>query len=175
MMAHDAIIESRINQMFHANKRRTQEDPFEEGDMVYLSTDKLNLPKGRAHKLLPLPKELKDRRIYPKFHVRRLRKHEPNDDSLFPHRDPKTYYDFGIPDKSEWLIDEIVAHQWMGKDKKDLELEVRWNLGDTTWEPIKNCDSLEVLDRYLEISGVMKWEELPQQEEKTPCKSVRRK
>jgi hypothetical protein len=193
MMAHDAIIESRVNQTFHANKRRTQEDPFEEGDLVYLSTDKLNLPKGRAHKLLPkfigpykiiqghpekstytldLPKELQDRRIYPKFHIRRLRKYEPNDDVLFPHRDPKTYYDFGTPDESEWLVDEIVAHRWVGKNDKNLELEVRWNLGDTTWEPIKNCDSLEALDRYLEISGVSKWEELPQ---RTSRKDARRK
>jgi Integrase zinc binding domain/Integrase core domain len=196
MLAHDAIIESRINQTFHANKRRTEEDPFEEGDLVYLSTDKLNLPKGRAHKLLPkfigpykiiqghpekstytidLPKELKDRRIYPKFHIRRLRKYEPNDDVLFPHRDPKTYYDFGTPDESEWLVDDIVAHRWVGKDKKNLELEVRWNLGDTTWEPIKNCDSLEALDRYLEISGVAKWEELPQRNEDKSRKTARQK
>lgn len=59
-IAHDAIIDSRIHQTYHANNRRRDENivhgefkPLEVGEMVYLSTENLKLPKGRAKKLLP--------------------------------------------------------------------------------------------------------------------------
>jgi hypothetical protein len=51
--AHDAIIESRVRQTHHANRRRRDDDKFAEGDLVYVSTADLSLPKGRATKLLP--------------------------------------------------------------------------------------------------------------------------
>ena len=51
--AHDAIIESRVNQTFYTNKRRRRGDIFAVNDLVYLSTVNLNMPKGRARKLLP--------------------------------------------------------------------------------------------------------------------------
>lgn len=49
--AHDVIIESHIFQTHHANKKRVAEPNLKSGDMVYLSTKNLNLPKGRARKL----------------------------------------------------------------------------------------------------------------------------
>ena len=52
-MAHDAILESRVNQTRHTNKRRRAETPFTVGDEVYLSTENLNLPKNRSRKLMP--------------------------------------------------------------------------------------------------------------------------
>src|SRR6266436_2210840 len=79
--------------------------PFAVGDKAYLSTENLNLPKGRSRKLMPkfigpyevtkshpnesrytldLPPELKARRIHPSFHVTRLRPYNKNDDQLFP-------------------------------------------------------------------------------------------
>jgi len=54
---------------------------------------------------------------------------EPNNDELFPHRDPKLFYDFGEPDETEWFVDEIKAHRWTGNK---IEFSVQWNLGDTT-------------------------------------------
>ena len=51
--AHDAIIDSRVRQMHHANCRHAQNDNFANGDLVYVSTEDLSLPKGRASKLLP--------------------------------------------------------------------------------------------------------------------------
>ncbi|KAI0054776.1 hypothetical protein BV25DRAFT_1761986, partial [Artomyces pyxidatus] len=51
--AHDAIIESRITQTFYANKHCRKEDEFAIGELVYLSTKTLNLPKGQAKKLVP--------------------------------------------------------------------------------------------------------------------------
>lgn len=52
-MAHDTIIESRSSQTHQANKRRREGDVYKVGDLVYLSTKNLNLPKGRAQKLMP--------------------------------------------------------------------------------------------------------------------------
>lgn len=188
LRAHDAIIDSRVHQTHHANKRRRDEDihhgslsPIGPGDLVYLSTANLNLPKGRARKLTPryigpylvkhgdsktsaytldLPEDLAKRGIHPTFHVSLLRRHEPNDENLFTHRDTATAYDLGTPDDQEWLVDDIVAHRWAGKK---IEFLVKWNLGDSTWEPLANCDELEALDNYLDLAGVKHWRALPRQ------------
>jgi hypothetical protein len=105
MVAHDAIIVSQVHQMYHDNKCQRPERPWKVDDLVYLSTENLNLPKGWVQKLMPkfigpykivrafpdsstyeldLPEGLKKRRINAKFHSSRLRIHEPNDDLLFP-------------------------------------------------------------------------------------------
>ena len=53
MAAHDAIIEKCIMQMFHANRKCQASDKYKPGNRVYLSTQNLTLPKGRARKLVP--------------------------------------------------------------------------------------------------------------------------
>jgi hypothetical protein len=177
--AHDAIIESRVNQTHQANKKRSIDDPFALGSLVYLSTKNLNLPKGRARKLTPryigpyrvtgsdpgsstyeldLPESLKKRRIHATFHASLLRRHEPNNDKLFPHRDAKVYYDFGDDEEEEWLVDEIIGHRW---EDSEIEFEVRWNLGDSTWEPYENVKKLVALDEYLALQGAKSWRALP--------------
>jgi len=155
--------------------------PFAAGDKVYLSTENLSLPKGRAQKLMPkfispyevtkshpnesqymldLPSELKARRIHPLFHILRLRHYISNDNKVFPRREVHAYYDFSNAGDNEWLLDEILTHQWNGN--KVLFL-VQWNLGDTTWEPYSGCKDLEALDRYLELLGINEnnWKKLP--------------
>src|SRR6266700_2750514 len=54
MAAHDAIIHNNAAQTIQANKKRCLDPPLKKGELAYLSTDKLNLPKGRAGKLMPL-------------------------------------------------------------------------------------------------------------------------
>jgi hypothetical protein len=81
-----------------------------------------------------------------------------NDDALFPHREAHPYYDFGTPDDQEWLVDEIVAHKW---DKNKLSFQVRWNLGDTTWETNKTCKDLQALDAYLDLMDTKDPMDLP--------------
>ena len=131
------------------------------------------LPKGRAKKLLPkfigpykvvevhtaastvtleLPPELTARRVHPTFHVSLLRAHIPNDDARFLRRDTKVYYDFGTADEPEWFVDKILAHRWV--DSTGLELQVRWTLGDVTWEPLAS-------DEYLELRGAKRPRDLP--------------
>ena len=53
MMAHDAIIEHHVMQTHHANHRHMSGECYLLGDLVYLSTKNMALPKGRAKKLLP--------------------------------------------------------------------------------------------------------------------------
>jgi hypothetical protein len=177
--AHDAIIASRVFQRHYANLRRREEPDIKSGGLVYLSTKNLSMPKGRAAKLIPkyvgpykvvrahpetstyqleLPEELVKRRVHPTFHVSLLRPHHANDDALFPCRTSIDAYDFGAPEDSEWLVDEIESHKWT---KSTIQFQVRWNLGDTTWEPLSHCQDLAALDRYLALQGVAEWKQLP--------------
>ena len=179
MAAHDTIIANRIQQTFHANKKCHASDLYHEGDHVYLSTQNLTLPKGRVRKLVPkyigpyivkahneastvtlkLPPALVAWRISPTFHTGLVRKFITNNNELFPKRDAKSFYDFGQDDEKEWLVKEITSHWW--PNLKELKLEVRWTLGDTTWEPLAACKDLEALDLYLELQGVAHTHDLP--------------
>jgi hypothetical protein len=80
-----------------------------------LSTENLNLPKGRSRKLMPkfigpykvtnghpnelrytldLPPELKAQRIHPLFHVMRLHPFNKNDNKIFLKHKVHVFYDF---------------------------------------------------------------------------------
>src|SRR3984957_10715358 len=173
------MIASRVNQTHFANKRQAEDPAVTVGDLMYLSMENLNLPKGRAHKLLPkfigpypvekvhadksnytltLPPELVKRRIHPRFHISRLRLHGPNDNERFPLREVQTFYDFGDDPEAEWKVSEIVGHRWVCNK---LELYVKWSLGDTTWEPVASCNELSALDDYLALRGVESPQDLP--------------
>jgi hypothetical protein len=105
LAAHDVIIESRILQTFHANKKCQASLGYQRGDQVYLSMQNLTLPKGRARKLVPrfigpyqvieahnealtvtleLPLELASRRIVPTFHASLVRPYVSNNSQRFP-------------------------------------------------------------------------------------------
>ena len=88
-----------------------------------------------------------------------IQKFVTNNNELFPKRDAKSFYDFGQDDEQEWLVKEITSHHW--SNLKELELEVRWTLGDTTWEPLAACKDLEALDLYLELRGIAHPRNLP--------------
>ena len=53
MAAHDAIIANCVQQTFHANKKCRTSEIYRVRDHVYLSTQNLTLPKGKARKLVP--------------------------------------------------------------------------------------------------------------------------
>ena len=99
---------------------------------------------------LELPQEFKDRKINPTFHTNLVWPYIKNDDILFPKRDTEVSYDFGNDEDQEWLVEEILAHKWTNNN---LELQVKWMLGDVTWEPLSSCKDLEALDVYLELWG----------------------
>ena len=147
-------------------------------------TQNLNLPKNRTRKLCPkfigpykvikarpessnytieLPTTLTERRIVPKFHISLLRPYNASSDALFPDRTQPEPYDFGAPNEHKWFVDEIIRHRWKGP--QTIEYEVRWSMGDTTWETHANCSQLAALDRYLELQGVMRYSSLPKRDQ----------
>jgi hypothetical protein len=105
MSAHNSILELRVKQTRSANRAR-RPSPFREGDLVYVPTKNINLPKGRARKLfvkyigpyrvlrnfmnnsyrIELPARLLQCGVKDVFHSSLLRIHVPNDDRLFPGR-----------------------------------------------------------------------------------------
>ena len=137
------------------------------------------MPKNRVRKLMPrfiglfailkadvtksnykldLPPEMKSRRISSTFHASLLRPFEANDETLFPGREAKYFYDYGTPEDEEWFVDSLIGHAWKGRK---IEFNVQWSLGDTTWEPYKHCKDLAALDDYLKLHGVADWRALP--------------
>lgn len=178
--AHDAIIEARVFQTLNANRKRGEDPVLGAGDLVYLSTKNLNLPRNRARKLCPkfigpykvakanpknsnytleLPTALAKRGIHPTFHISLLRPHQASNDGMFPNRVQPEPYDFGLEDEHEWFVDEIIGHRCV--DHGNLEFQVCWSLGDTTWETHANCRDLAALDRYLELHNVKRANMLP--------------
>lgn len=175
LSAHDAIIAARVKHTQLANKKR-KESPFVKGDLVYLSTANISLPKGRARKLAPkfigpfkiledyknntylldLPAELKQRGLHPAFHANLLRIHEPNDDRRFPGRQLPQLIDLGKVE--EWSIDKIDDHHGKGKDAL---FELVYKTGDKFWLPYHEVSRLEAMNQYLDLMGVKKIGELP--------------
>jgi hypothetical protein len=164
--AHDAIIATRVKQAHYANQGRSDHKEFKVDDLVYLSTENLQLPSHRAKKLAPkfigpfriaevhnkasvvrldLPDELTKREIHPKFHASNIRPYRANDNDRFPNRTPVTFYDFGVGDavNAEESVDEIVSHYW---ENGEVMFLVRWTLGSSSWEPWSVVKDLEAID-----------------------------
>jgi len=177
MSAHDAIITSRIQQTVQANRKRKVAS-FQVGDLVYLSTKNISMPKGRARKLAPkylgpfpitkvikegatyqldLSEELVKRGVNRAFHASLLRPHVPNDDRRFPGRMPIQIPGFGEKPE-EWIVDRIVTHHGKGTGSDFLIL---WKAGDRTWATYREVAHLNALDRYCELMGVKGASELP--------------
>ena len=183
--AHDAIISARVFQTHYSNKKRRNDPEIERGSRVYLSTQNIKLPKGRASKLLPkfigpytvleshpktstywldLPEGLTNRNLHDMFHVSLLHPFVPSNELLFPDRSKPKPYDFGAPQEAEEFVDEITSHSW--KRNKVL-FKVHWTLGDVTHEPYSTVRKLKALDNYLALVGVSQWQDLPRKTRKT--------
>jgi len=145
--AHDSILAARVKQTRDANRKRRMA-PFQENDLVYISTKNISFPKGLARKLIPkyigpykvlvdfknqsfkveLPPHLKQRGVHDVFHASLLRIHIPNDDRLFPGR-LFTQLNPRNENKSEWAVDKILSHSGSSQDSV---FEVLWKAGDIT-------------------------------------------
>ena len=88
-----------------------------------------------------------------------IRSHVTNDDERFPNREVNALYELGTNDEQEWFVDEIIGHRWTNTGK--IDFQVKWTLGDVTWEPLHECNKLEALERYLEIHGIDNPRQLP--------------
>ena len=176
MGAHDAIIALRVQNTVQANRKRLPAS-YKKGDLVYLSTKNISLPKGRARKLSPkylgpfpiikilkegatyqleLSEELTKRGVNNAFHASLLRPHVPNDDRRFPGRLPIQIPGFGEkPD--EWIVDSIISHHGKGLGS---EFQILWKAGDKSWATYKEVAHLNALDWYCELMGVKSAAEL---------------
>jgi hypothetical protein len=115
MAAHNTIIANHMVQADQANKLCHEGAEYQVGDLIYLSTENLSLPKGWAKKLLPkyiglykvleahnqaltvkleLPAALEAQWIKSTFHMSLVKPHVLNDDERFPHQDVQRHYDF---------------------------------------------------------------------------------
>ena len=169
MCAHDVIITSRVQHTVQANRKWLP--ATYQGDLVYLSTKNISMPKGRARKLAPkylgpfpitkvlkegatyqlgLSDELIKRGVNRAFHASLLRPHVPNDDRRFPGRMPCQIPGFGEKPE-EWIVDSILSHHGKGLES---EFQVLWKAGDKTWAPYREVAHLNALDRYCELMGV---------------------
>ncbi|OBZ70684.1 Transposon Ty3-I Gag-Pol polyprotein [Grifola frondosa] len=176
MAAHDSILAARVKQMRNANRRR-QPAPFVDGDLVYISTKNISLPKGLARKLAPkfigpykiirdfknnsyridLPANLKRRGIHDVFHSSLLRIHVPNDDRLFPGRLDNQVAEFENKD-DEWAIDKIITHRG---SREHAVFEAVWKSGDHTWVNYRTIEHLDALKSYFEALGIESVAQLP--------------
>ena len=140
MTAHNAILETRVEQTRTAN-RKWQLAPFQTGDLAYISTKNISLPRGQAQKLvskfigpywinrdfgnnsfkMDLSPCLRQQGIYPVFHLFLLQVHMPNDNCLFPGQLENQVANFG-ESEPKWTINHIISHCGSGAD---ANLEVR--------------------------------------------------
>ena len=175
LRAHDSIIAARVKQTVMANRKR-KDVPFAKGDLVYLSTANLTLPKGHARKLAPkfigpykiiddyrnntfmldLPAELKQRGIHPAFHASLLRIHIPNDDRRFPGRQLQQLV--GLGKVEELSVKRITDHHGKGIDSLFL---VEYSNRDTVWLPHHEVSHLEAFSQYLEALNITTANDLP--------------
>jgi hypothetical protein len=167
----DRLLAQRTRQAIKANRRRREGQSFQAGDLVLLSTENLNLLKGRTRKLCPkyigpykilranpesstykleLSPDLQLQRIHDTFHEKLLKAYVGNNDEKFPKCETRVPYDIGDDPEREWVVDAIEDHKWSPR----LLLKVHWAIGDATWEPLHVVDELEALDHYLELEGV---------------------
>jgi hypothetical protein len=63
-------------------------------------------------------------------------------------------------------VEEITAHRWVGCN---IQFEVKWSLGDTTWEPLANCNELAALDSHLLLMDISDWRDLQRRAAGTAC------
>jgi hypothetical protein len=183
MLAHDSIIAAGMKQTRDPNRKR-QPTPFQQGDLVYLSTQNITFQKGLTQELIPkyiglykilqdygnaffkteLPTELKRRGVHDVFHSSLLRIHLSNDDRLFPGR-KDSQLGHGPEVEEEWAIDEILSHH---SAKGDTLFEIKWKARDITWLPSHEILHLQVLKNYLDVHGVDKINQLPPGKENPP-------
>ena len=93
---------------------------------------------------------IRARHIHNMFHESVLHPYVVNDDTRFPKRETCVNVNIGTDPEEEWVICSIEDHHW----SPGLKFLVHWELGDTSWEPLKVVNELEALDHYLELEGV---------------------
>src|SRR6476620_5585798 len=160
------------NQAHYANQRR-RDSSFEEGEMVWLSTQNLKLPADTTRKLstrytgpfkileaigpvnykLDIPEEWIKKRVHPVFHINLLKRHVPTIDS----EDNAEHIADIEPSEQEpeYEVDKIIGKR-LGKDKQ-MEYLILWKgypESEATWESSDVAQDLEALDEFEDACRV---------------------
>ncbi|KAG5220276.1 Transposon Ty3-I Gag-Pol polyprotein [Salix suchowensis] len=92
---YDTNIECCVFQTYHANNKHCDEPSIKVEDFVYLSTGNLSLPNyiGPYKVMKALPDTFN--------YILELPATEP--------------YNWGAPDDTKWIVDDIIAYRWQGK------------------------------------------------------------
>jgi hypothetical protein len=74
-----------------------------------------------------------------------------------PPTEANTFYDFREDPDCEAQVCEILGHAWV---QDTIWFKVKWELGDTMWEPLEHCNDLAQLDKYLMLQNAVDIEDL---------------
>lgn len=175
--AHDALVAAKISQANSANAHRDKEPVFTVGDLVYLSTahrrrEYTTGNNRRVAKFMPrfdgpykiiiahpessnytldLPAHTN---IHSTFHASELKKHVPNDTTLYPSRELQTPRPIITPSGAEeWEIEHILDRRPRGRGFQYL---VRWRgYGPQTdvWLAGSEVEGSDALQEFNETLG----------------------
>jgi hypothetical protein len=157
---------ARNKQTHYANQHR-RDVVFKEGEMVWLSTQHLNLPDGITRKLtsrytgpfrilevtspvnykLAIPEEWTKKRVHPVFHVSLLKRYVPGTES--ESSDPHIVDIQSSEEEPEYEVERIIGKR-LGKDKQ-VEYLILWKgypESEATWENSDVVEDLQALDDF---------------------------
>jgi len=173
MQAQDNLLAAKVAQAEFANRRRTNEVVFTEGERVLLSTkhrrrEYMQSHSDRVTKFMPrfdgpfevirahletsdytllLPNEPNR---FPTFHSSLLRKYNPNDYELFPSCSLPQPGPVITPDgQEEWVIRDIIDERTRGRGKQYLVRWMGWGDEENRWLSGRDVAEAEALDRWL--------------------------
>ncbi|GAA5926219.1 hypothetical protein JCM10213_007402 [Rhodosporidiobolus nylandii] len=171
----DALISSRIDMTYQANRRRRAEpSSFAAGHRVYLSTAGLRFPHslsgrfvprfigpypilsfdaGKSTAVLDLPSHL---RIHNKVHSSKLRPHHPNDDLRFPSRSFSQPPAVLVADGAEeWLVEKIVGDRTRRKKREFRVRYLGYSAAQDEWRPEDELQETapDALQEYLDAQN----------------------
>src|SRR3984893_10817976 len=159
---------ARNKQTHYANQHR-RNVVFKEGEMVWLSTQHLNLPDGITRKLssrytgpikilevtspvnykLAIPEEWTKKRVHPVFHVSLLKRYVPGTES--ESSDLHIVDIQSSEEEPEYEVERIIGKR-LGKDKQ-VEYLILWKdypESEATWESSEIVEDLQALDDFEE-------------------------
>ncbi|GAA5988700.1 hypothetical protein JCM11641_006509 [Rhodosporidiobolus odoratus] len=161
-----------------AARRRSDEDQFIVGDLVLVSSrDRRRRFKAssskdlRSAKLFPrfdgpypvtaaFPEQSlyqlqlgADDKSFPKFHISKLRRYIPNNDSAFPERSPPRPEPIVVEGTEEFVVEKVVDER---KRRGKTEYLVKWEGypdAENTWEPASELEDVAALDAWVKEKG----------------------
>jgi RNase H-like domain found in reverse transcriptase/Reverse transcriptase (RNA-dependent DNA polymerase)/Integrase zinc binding domain/Chromo (CHRromatin Organisation MOdifier) domain/Retroviral aspartyl protease len=167
-LARNNMQTARDKQTHYANQHR-RDVVFKEGEMVWLSTQHLNLPDGITRKLssrytgpfqilevtspvnykLAIPEEWAKKRMHPVFHVSLLKRYVPGTDS--ESSDSHIVDIQSSEEEPEYEVERIIGKR-LGKDKQ-VQYLILWKgypESEATWEDSDVVEDLQALDDFEE-------------------------